>query len=192
MSNPDVDAVLDFWFATGTPEENRPRPAWWARNDAFDAEIRHRFASLHDQASTRRLEHWRAEPESALALVLVLDQFTRNLMRGSPQTYACDAHALDVAKGAIASGFDQKLLPIRRQFFYLPFMHSEVLAEQDRCVALFEALTGLPDQENSLKFARRHQEIVARFGRFPHRNALLGRTTTPEEAQFLQGPNSAF
>ncbi|MDX2201430.1 MAG: DUF924 family protein [Hyphomicrobiaceae bacterium] len=192
MQPAEAAAVLDFWFAAGTPEADRPRPAWWARDDAFDAEVRRRFASLHARARNGELEGWRAEPGTALALVIVLDQFSRNLFRGSPEAFACDAHAVAVAKDAIARGLDRQLAAIRRQFFYLPLMHSEVLADQDRCVALFEALDALPEQENSVRFAHRHREIIARFGRFPHRNAVLGRTTTAEEARFLAEPNSSF
>jgi uncharacterized protein (DUF924 family) len=192
MPYPEATAVLDFWFAAGTPDADRPRKAWWTRDDAMDADIRNRFGALHARAVRHDLENWRAEPQTSLALVIVLDQFSRNLGRGSPAAFAADPYARDIAKAAIESGFDAVLPPIRRQFFYLPLMHSEDLSDQDRCVTLYEALTDLPEQANSLKFALRHREIIARFGRFPHRNDVLGRTTTPDEAAFLKEPNSAF
>ncbi|RTL72563.1 MAG: DUF924 domain-containing protein [Hyphomicrobiales bacterium] len=192
MPHPEATAVLDFWFATGSPEADQPRKAWWTHDDAFDADIRKRFGALHARAVRRDLEDWRAEPETALALVIVLDQFSRNLGRGTPAAFAADPYARDVVKVAIAKGFDKALSPIRRQFFYLPLMHSEHLPDQDHCVALFEALTDLPDQANSLKSALRHREIIARFGRFPHRNAVLGRAAAPDETAFLKEPNSSF
>lgn len=192
MEAAEASAVLDFWFATGTPEADRPRKAWWTRDDAFDSEIRQRFAALHDRARGGLLEAWRESSETALALVIVLDQFSRNLMRGSANAFACDPYALTVAKGAIAKTFHEQLIPIRRQFFYLPLMHSEALLDQRQCVALFEALTELPDWQNSISSARRHRDIVARFGRFPHRNQVLGRRSTDAEAKFLLEPNSSF
>lgn len=192
MPHPEATAVLDFWFAVGTPKADQPRKAWWTHDDALDADICNRFGALHAQALRHELEDWRAEPETALALVILLDQFSRNLGRGTPAAFAADPCARYVAKAAIAKGFDKRLPPIRRQFFYLPLMHSEELPDQDQCVALFEGLTGLPDQANSLKSALSHREIIARFGRFPHRNAVLGRATTPDEAAFLKEPNSSF
>ncbi len=188
----DAKNILDFWFAVGTGEEGKPRPIWWSRSDAFDAEIRDRFGALHARASSSDLDDWRRQPESALALVILLDQFSRNLYRGTPAAFANDAHALVIAREAVSKDFDRALAPLYGQFFYLPFMHSEVLADQDRCVALFEAMTGLPDRENSLKAAHRHREIIARFGRFPHRNQALGRASTEAEVLFLKEPNSSF
>lgn len=192
MSAAEASTVLDFWFATGTPEADRPRKAWWTRDDAFDAEIRRRFAPLHDRARGGLLEAWRESSETALALVIVLDQFSRNLMRGTAAAFSCDPYALTVAKGALERGHDVPLIPIRRQFFYLPLMHSEALGDQIQCVALFEALKELPEWQNSVTFARRHRDIIARFGRFPHRNEVLGRKTKDVEAKFLLEPHSSF
>lgn len=188
----EVQGVLDFWFGAGTPELDQPRQVWWARDDRFDKLISEQFGELHKRAARGDLHEWSSEAEPSLALVILLDQFSRNLHRGSSAAYANDPRARQVAAGAIDLGFDRLLLPIRAQFFYLPFMHSEHLEDQSRCVSLFEALVGLPDQENSVSFARRHEDIVRRFRRFPHRNAVLGRESTEDELAFLEEPNSSF
>jgi uncharacterized protein (DUF924 family) len=166
--------VLAFWRAAGPAK-------WFAKDDAFDAEIGARFLATHE-AAAKGLLSWEETPEGALALLLLLDQFPRNMFRGTPRAYATDPLALAVAKRALARGFDTQL-PALRVFFYLPFMHSEELADQERCVAL---VRGLGDEE-ALKFAVDHEDIIRRFGRFPHRNAILGRTTTAEEQAFLDG-----
>jgi uncharacterized protein (DUF924 family) len=166
--------VLDFWFGVDPKK-------WYAKDDAFDAEIRQRFLSTYEAAAAGRLTDWEETPESALALVIVLDQFSRNMFRVSPRTFAADALALAAAKHAVERGFDQKLELAKRNFFYLPFMHSEDLADQERCVILVRQNS----DENTLKFAELHADIIRRFGRFPHRNALLSRATTPEEQAFL-------
>jgi len=168
------DDVLDFWRQAG-PER------WFARSDAFDADCRRRFAVLWQKAAAGRLPDWEATPDSALALVLLLDQLPRNMFRGSARMYAADPLAREVAHRAVTRGFDRQVEPALRCFFYLPFMHSEALADQERCVALCEAA----GDAGQLKWARHHHDIVARFGRFPHRNALLGRRSTAEEAEFL-------
>jgi len=166
--------VLDFWFGADPKK-------WFSRDDAFDAAIREQFLPTYEAAAAGRLADWEATPESALALILVLDQFPRNMFRGSPRTFAADALALAVAKRAVAQGFDQKLELPRRNFFYLPFEHSENLADQERGVELIR----LNSDAESLKWAELHADIIRRFGRFPHRNALLGRSTTPAEQAFL-------
>ncbi len=166
--------VIDFWFGVD-PEK------WYTKDDAFDAAIRERFLPTYEAAANARLSEWEAEPESALALVIVLDQFSRNMFRNSPRTFAADALALAIAKNAVARGFDKTLELQKRNFFYLPFMHSEHLEDQERCVALSRE-AGDP---NTLKYAEIHADIIRRFGRFPHRNAILGRATTPEERAFL-------
>ena len=166
--------VLGFWFGAGSEK-------WFSRDDAFDAAIREQFLPTYEAAAAGRLADWEATPESALALILVLDQFPRNMFRGSPRTFAADALALAVAKRAVAQGFDQKLELPKRNFFYMPFMHSENPADQERCVALSRQNA----DENTLKYAKLHADIIRRFGRFPHRNALLGRSTTPAEQAFL-------
>ncbi|HET7680012.1 MAG TPA: DUF924 family protein [Xanthobacteraceae bacterium] len=168
--------VLDFWFGAG-PQK------WFSKNDAFDAAIRRRFLPTYEAAAAGRLSDWEATPESALALLIVLDQFPRNMFRGSPRAYAADALALTVAKHAVARGFDRQLDLPRRNFFYLPFQHSENLVDQQRCVELSRQNS---DAEG-VKWAELHADIIRRFGRFPHRNAVLGRVSTPEEQAFLEG-----
>jgi uncharacterized protein (DUF924 family) len=168
------EAVLAFWRAAG-------RDKWFKKNDAFDAAIREQFLDTQQAAAAGQLAEWQTTPERALALTIVLDQFPRNIFRGSPRAFATDPLARTVAVRALDLGFDRAIAPELRAFFYLPLMHSETLADQERCVGLYEALG---DAEN-LKFAREHADIVRRFGRFPHRNAVLGRATTAEEQAFL-------
>jgi uncharacterized protein (DUF924 family) len=166
--------VLDFWFGAG-PQK------WFSKDDAFDAAIRQRFLPTYEAAAAGRLNDWQATPEGALALVIVLDQFPRNMFRGSPRTFAADPLALAVAKRAVAQNFDRQLDLPKRNFFYLPFQHSENLADQERCVELSRQNS---DAEG-VKWAELHADIIRRFGRFPHRNAVLGRVSTPEEQAFL-------
>jgi uncharacterized protein (DUF924 family) len=168
--------VLAFWRASG-PDK------WFSTDDAFDAEIRARFLATYESAAAGRLSTWERSAEGALALVIVLDQFSRNMFRGSARAFAADAMARAVADRAIANGFDRSFgLPDRR-FFYLPFMHAENLADLERCILLCKAAG---DQEG-LAYAQTHFDVVRRFKRFPHRNEALGRTTTPEERAFLEG-----
>jgi uncharacterized protein (DUF924 family) len=168
--------VLAFWRAIG-PER------WFKKDPALDAEIARRFLAVWRAAASRRLSAWEQTPEGALALVIVLDQFPRNMFRGHERAYAADSLARAVADRAIARQFDARIEPGLRRFFYLPFMHSEQPADQERCVLL---AAGLGDDEFT-KFADDHAKIIRHFGRFPHRNAMLGRTTTPEEQAFLDG-----
>ena len=168
------EAVLAFWRAAGAEK-------WFTKSDTFDSDIRTQFLATYEAAAAGKLANWEAQPESTLALLIVLDQFPRNMFRNDARTYATDPLALAIAERAIAKGFDGKIAQGERQFVYLPFEHSERLADQDRAVALFKA-TG--DAE-LLKWAELHADIVRRFGRFPHRNAMLGRTTTAEEQAFL-------
>jgi uncharacterized protein (DUF924 family) len=185
----EARSVLDFWFgAPGSPEHGTFRDIWFEKSDAFDAEVRARFAALYDQAKAGELDGWAADPKGALALILLLDQVPRNIHRGSPAAFATDARALDVAKQALRDGHDTALAPVERLFLYMPFQHSEEVVDQERSLALYERL-GI---EGAQKSAHRHHEIVARFGRFPHRNAVLGRETTEEEAAFLLEPDSSF
>jgi uncharacterized protein (DUF924 family) len=189
----DFREVLDFWFgAPGSSEYCRPREAWFRKSDAFDAAIRARFLELHLHAAAGRLHAWQAAPDSLLALILALDQFPRNLFRGSSRAFATDAQALAAAQSAVARGFDRQLCPVQRWFVYLPFEHAESLEMQRTCIDLFASLGGDPDSAGAIDYARRHFEIIERFGRFPHRNAVLGRASTPEEAAFLQQPGSGF
>jgi uncharacterized protein (DUF924 family) len=168
--------ILAFWRAAG-PDK------WFEKDDAFDAEIRARFLATYGAAAAGGLAGWENDAESAFALVIVLDQFPRNMFRGDARTYAADPLARAVAERAIARGFDQRFPPVERCFFYLPFEHSENLADQERSVALCRAA----GDEEGVKYAEIHADIIRRFGRFPHRNRALGRATTPEEQAFLDG-----
>lgn len=168
--------VLEFWFS------EEMRPSWFAKSDQIDARIREDFADTYAAAHDGQLDDWMADADSALALVIALDQFPRNIFRGSPRSFESNDLALRHAKAALDRGYDRQQSPDRRQFFYLPFMHSEDLGDQDRSVQLYQTL----GNEHSLHFAREHRDIVARFGRFPHRNAVLGRNSTLGEAEFLK------
>ncbi len=185
------DDVLDFWFG---PRETRvaARAEWFRKDEAFDAEIRRRFGDLHARAARRELEAWRASPEPLLALVVVLDQFSRNLYRGDARAFAQDAHALECAREELKRGDDLSLRPVERQFLYLPFEHSENLDDQDVGVERMRSLEAFAETRGLTEWAERHRVIVRRFGRFPHRNAALGRTSTADEAEFLKQPGSSF
>lgn len=181
--------VLSFWF--GDPP-GPSRREWFVKDPDFDALIRRRFGALHARALGRELEDWREAPETMLALVVVLDQFSRNLYRDDARAFAGDAHALECARQAIARGDDRGLLPVQRQFLYLPFEHSESLADQDLAVELMRGLDAFPETRDVSEWARRHRVVIERFGRFPHRNAALGRASSAEEAAFLSQPGSGF
>lgn len=187
-------AVLDFWFGPATdPTHTHSRPEWFRKDPQHDAEIARRFGPLIDEALSGGLQDWTATPTGALALILVLDQFTRNTGRDTPRAFAGDPRALSLAKSLVASGADRTLTGVQRQFVYLPFEHSEALADQDESIRLFAQLgRDEPALAGLLEWAERHRVIVARFGRFPHRNAALGRTNTAEEAEFLTQPGSGF
>jgi len=186
--------VLDFWF--GRPDEPwhlQARPEWFRKDPVFDAAIRERFGALIEAALHGELDDWAAAPRSALARILVLDQFTRNAFRDSARMYAGDARALAAARALCASGQDRSLPGVMRQFVYLPFEHAESLADQQESMRRFAQLEqDEPALAGLLEWARKHLDIVARFGRFPHRNALLGRPSTPEEIEFLKQPGSGF
>jgi len=166
--------ILAFWREAG-------RDRWYGKDDAFDAEVRRRYLDLWHKAAAGELSSWEAGDDGALALVIVLDQFPRNMFRGEPRTYATDTLAREVAGRAVARGADARIDPVLVEFLYMPFMHSESLADQLRCVELFRR----SGNAENLGYAERHADIVRRFGRFPHRNRLLGRATTPEEQAFL-------
>ena len=174
--------VLEFWFAAAT------QPHWFARSEAFDARVRDALGPLHAQAARGELDAWASDPRSALALVLLLDQAPRNLHRGSPDAFACDPRALKHARAVVDAGQDTQLNELERLFLYLPFEHSESLADQDRCCTLTRQL---PTPQWA-EYADKHRAIIARFGRFPHRNAALGRPSTLEETTFLAQPGSGF
>ena len=181
--------VLRFWF--GEPR-GPSRPEWFRKDAAFDAEIRHRFGELHAMAARHELDHWRPSAEPMLALVILLDQFSRNLYRNDPRAFTQDAHALDCAKEAVTRGDDLALLPVERQFLYLPYEHSEDVADQEICVDRMRSLEAFEETRGLTGWAVRHRDVIRRFGRFPHRNAILGRTSTPEEIEFLKQPGSGF
>lgn len=168
------DDIVSFWQQAGYDK-------WFNKDDAFDATVRDRFLPTYEAAAAGRLADWEKTPKGALALIIVLDQFPRNMFRGSAQSWATDPLARDVTKRALAEGFDTQVPEELKTFFYLPLMHSEKIDDQQHCVELYEAL----GDEDSLEYAKLHEDIIRRFGRFPHRNPVLGRKTTPEEQAFL-------
>ena len=185
--------VLDFWFGRKEdPHYGEFREEWFRKDEAFDAEVTRRFGSLYERAASGDLDGWRDDPESCLALVICLDQFPRNMFRGDGRTHATDEKALETAKYAIERALDRELAPFQRIFLYLPFMHAEDVHDQRRSVELYEALAAEPGGPDVREYAVGHRDIVERFGRFPHRNAILGRETTPEEAEFLTQPGSSY
>lgn len=196
-----IDAVLQFWFGVA-PDDPQAiaaiAPRWWTRDEAFDAEIRTRFAALREAAIAGQLDAWLQTPRGRLALIVLVDQFSRNLFRGSPAAFAHDALARRWCLEGVARGDDRALLPIERQFFYLPLEHSESGADQDLSLKLYAALHDEAPSPwrtamaSALDFAVRHQRIIERFGRFPHRNALLGRDSSAAEREFLRQPGSSF
>jgi uncharacterized protein (DUF924 family) len=191
---PDAQAVLDFWFgAEGSPEHGQLRAEWFRKDDAFDAQIAQRFGAPIEAALAGGLTDWDTTPGGALARIVLLDQFTRNTLRHTPRAFAGDALALAAAQAMLARGQDQALPPLQRVFMALPFEHSEDLAMQAQSVQLFTALAAAdPALAGYLDYAHRHHAVVARFGRFPHRNEVLGRVSTAEELAFLQEPGSRF
>lgn len=185
--DPRATEVLSFWFRG--PEK---RKAWFEKDPAFDAEIRARFLPLYENAAAGALARWQASPGDCLALVVALDQFPRNMFRGSARAFAADPLALATAKHAIARGHDRAMLSVERQFLYLPLEHSESLADQERCLQLMREIAVFPETADLPRWAQAHLDIIRRFGRFPHRNAALGRDSTPAEVAFLKEPGSGF
>ena len=185
--------ILDFWFgAPASGERGHSRAIWFKKDATFDAALRTRFGAVHAEAAAGRVSAWEGAPEPALALIIVLDQFSRNLFRGAPASFACDEAALGLATCMVAKGWDGALLPVMRSFVYLPFEHSENPISQDEAVRLFALLAREPGMADPLVWAEKHRDIIRRFGRFPHRNAILGRVSTPEEIEFLKQPGSSF
>ncbi|MFN3655807.1 MAG: DUF924 family protein [Pseudolabrys sp.] len=168
--------VVTFWREAGPAR-------WFSKDTAFDEEIRTRFLATYEAAADGRLRDWEANAEGALALLILLDQFPRNMFRGQARAFDADSLARAIAAGALVRGFDAQVAPNMRSFFYLPFEHSEDMADQERCIALYKA----SGDADGLKWAELHADIIRRFGRFPHRNAALGRPTTAEEQAFLDG-----
>ena len=174
LTDSRIGDVLAFWREAG-PDR------WYTRDADFDERIRERFLGLWHEAVASRLSSWEDSDDGALALVIVLDQFPRNMFRGDVRAFSSDGQAREVATRALVRGVDQRIAPPLLQFLYLPFMHSEELADQIRCVILFQA----SDDPENLRYAEEHADIIRRFGRFPHRNGALGRTTTPDEQAYL-------
>jgi uncharacterized protein (DUF924 family) len=189
------EEILLFWF--GEPRDDKAyydewHSRWFTPNPQFDQEIRERFAVDYQKAAARQLADWQEEPRSGLALVLLLDQFSRNMFRGQPRAFATDALAREAATHLTQSNCDRRLLPIERAFVYMPFMHSETLADQRRSVELFRQLAQERDYLGFVTYAIQHLEVIERFGRFPHRNTILGRSSAPAEVEFLAQPGSSF
>jgi uncharacterized protein (DUF924 family) len=191
---PLVRAVLDFWFLVPDhPGHGQYRAEWFRKDEGFDAAIRERFAPNVDAALASTPDP--GPDETVLARILLLDQFTRNIFRGTPRAFAGDTQALALATMLVASGRDKNLTPWQRWFAYLPFEHAETLLDQERSVALFAGLRREMQDgafDNAYDYALRHRDVIARFGRFPHRNAILGRESTAEEIEFLSQPGSSF
>lgn len=183
------NAINTFWFGGADDDAyGQARPEWFVKNPDFDAEIKQRFETTMSDAALGTLDAMAQSPEGAVALVVVLDQFPRNVYRNDARAFAQDAKALSIAKVALDEGFNRDIIPVMRSFLYLPFEHSENLADQDRAVKLFTR----DGNDGGLAWAIKHRDIIAEFGRFPHRNAILGRENTPQEARFLTQPGSSF
>ena len=186
--DPLAAEILDFWFGDAA----RARPEWFRKDPAFDDALRARFGAAVAAALAGAFEPWTATPRTALALVLLLDQFTRNIFRDTAQMYAGDRRALAVARSMVATGADRALGRFERMFAYLPFEHAEDAAAQIESIALFTGLAQTHGDASALEWAEKHAAIIRRFGRYPHRNALLGRVSTSEELAFLATPGSRF
>ena len=179
--------ILDFWFEGDAAAQ---RDKWFEKDAAFDT-LCARFTAAIRDARGGRFDFWAATPRGALALIILLDQLSRNVFRGSPEAYAADPHARAIARAAIDAGFDTQLTPVERMFVYLPFEHAETIEDQDVSVRLHEALREALGEE-TVGYADRHRDVIRRFGRFPHRNAVLGRINTPEEDAWLAQPGAGF
>jgi uncharacterized protein (DUF924 family) len=184
-----IRTVLDFWFGE-TPGEFRK--AWFVKDDAFDAECRTKLGALTERAAKGELKTWLDSEDGSLALILLLDQMPRNLYRGTAHAFATDVAALAAARTTVAKGFDRALDPVARVFVYLPYEHAEDLAAQDEACALMEALPEAPWRANVVDYAHKHRAVIAEFGRFPHRNAVLGRDSTAAEVDYLARPGAGF
>ena len=196
-----IDEILAFWFGTkkasGRAADGKAA-LWWGKSEDTDREIRQRFEPVYEQITHGGHQDWQKTPHGALAYIIVLDQFSRNMFRDTPKMYAADHLAVAAVKAGLDAGYDRELVCDECSFLYMPLMHSEALVDQEHCVQLFADLCErVPDSErkdfeNSYDFAIQHRDIVARFGRFPHRNEILGRESTPEELTFLKEPGSSF
>lgn len=178
----DYLSIYDFWFKELRPEQR------FVKDSELDRNIRQRFSDLHHTAAAGELYEWRETPEGRLCEIIVLDQFSRNMFRNQPKSFSCDSMALALAQEAISRNQDVSMEAIEKQFLYMPFMHSESLKIHDQALQLFQA----PGLEDAFEYEIKHRDIIVRFGRYPHRNAILGRESTAEELEFLKGPNSSF
>lgn len=200
MTAMTIDDVLAFWLGPPGDPPLAKSASWWKKDEAFDAEIRARFGEAIERAARGEMEAWRSSPRGRLALVILLDQFSRNAFRGTPRSFAQDALALEVARQGVSAGDLAVLTPVEASFLLMPLMHAEEPAMQARCVEGFAELCARTEGDtatkatmtNALDFAKKHEAIVVRFGRFPHRNAVLGRESTDEEREFLTTPGSSF
>jgi uncharacterized protein (DUF924 family) len=199
MVHTKQNQVLNFWFGDDRLKSAENMERWFSKDKSFDAEIKSQFGAMVEEASNGGFDHWGKTAQGALALVILLDQFRRNIYRESAEAFSHDSHARRIAETAIEKGLDQELNPIERCFLYLPLEHAEDLSAQNRSVELFtklaEEVSGADEEDvfkTTLDYALRHREIIERFGRFPHRNDVLGRTPTDRETEFLKTPNSAF
>jgi len=191
--DPRAAEVLDYWFGPAASASDEPRALWFTKRDETDREIAERFGRLVDAALAGGLRDWDATPSGALARILLLDQFTRNVFRGRAKSFEGDGLALAASRALRAAGRDRLLPPLQRAFVIMPFEHAEDLACQDEAVARFTDLAReAPALQGMLDYAHRHRDVIARFGRFPHRNHVLGRSSTPEEQAFLRTPGSGF
>jgi uncharacterized protein (DUF924 family) len=196
-----LKSIQEFWFGTDADDAvtaASQAKLWWSKDEALDALIRHRFATLSESALGGNLDDWALSSEGCLSLILLCDQFPRNMYRDTPAAFTSDAKALAISKAGLVIGLDKKLRAIQRVFFYLPFEHSESLVDQDYAVTLFEQLANEASADhqtifdNFLNFALRHRDVIRRFQRFPHRNKILGRASTADELEFLSQPGSSF
>ncbi|MBW4636399.1 MAG: DUF924 domain-containing protein [Iphinoe sp. HA4291-MV1] len=185
--------ILDFWFGSpNEPDYGKPKSFWFSKKPEFDEELQIRFLTDYQKAAAGYLDDWMNSPDNCLALILLLDQFPRNVFRDTPEAFATDWEALSTAQHAVAQGYDQKLLPVQRWFVYLPFEHSENLEHQRQAVRLFQQLSDDLDSVSTIDYAMRHMQVIQRFGRFPNRNEILGRVSTAEEKEFLKQKSSSF
>ena len=183
--------ILRFWFGAGA-DYGKAHKRWFEKDLTFDALVTKRYQKLHREMLDGGCREWLQTPRACLARIIVLDQFPRHVYRGSAGAFSSDPLALEAAKHLISQGWDRDMLPVERMFVYLPFEHSESLADQERACALCKPLAAFPETATVHRYALAHRDIIARFGRFPHRNAALGRPSTPEETEFLRQPGSAF
>ena len=193
---PEAQAILTFWFDDPTvpnSEYGQQRKVWFYKDPSFDQQVRDRFLTVYEQARQGAFDSWLEQPRSALALIILLDQFPRNMFRDIARCFEADSQALAVAEAAIAHQHDRAMLPVERIFLYLPFEHSENITDQHQSVSLFEALVrSAPELQSTLDYAYRHRDVIAQFGRFPHRNESLGRQSTEAERLFLKQPGARF